>query len=678
MANTTRGRVWRELFLVAFIATFLVPWGAATANMSAQLENDVYGWEPLGVIAGSSELRLHSLGTDVWEVWACDTPAGSVALDPVLLAQTLTSEITRFYEWLSEGRYQPVFRAGGSVVEGSGCANAVADRVTSDPNGVIIVTDAASNGGSAQSGIWCPYEGLCPPSPATYPDNYRSVTLGAHAVLGPNPRLVTVAHELGHTLHFGHIFSGSTIGTWAEYDDPTDVMSKAGDRTKLMATTALHRYIAGWIDPSDVVIADRAGSFTLSAIGGSGDQLLLVPNGEQGWLTAVDVRIRAEYDVALPSAGVTVHTLDQRAEACGSALPCFGLSRRTSQWPAEPDSYEHVLTVGDDLVLPNGWTLTVRQQVGDRFVVDLADTSAPVFVGPIVATGIEASSVAVAWPAAIDTGAVSYEVVAGLEPALVTSATSAVITGLAPGQEYEVKVTAVDESGNRVGAEPIRVTTLSARDKWAVHDPGSGRWAFRLGEGVVHTIYYGVPGDIALFCDWDGDGTDTVGLYRPHEGFAYLRNSNTLGFADLDFFFGIPSDIPLCGDWDGDGVDSIGVYRPSERRFFLRNSNSLGFADLDFEFGVTGDQPLAGDWDGDGTDTVAVYRASTDTVYGIEGETWPIGQAGALVAGDLLGDGKDAFATYLDGVIRWQVAGSAQQLIRFGGPGAVAVAGWWS
>jgi hypothetical protein len=666
------------LFLVAFIATFLVPWGAATANMSAQLENDVYGWEPLGVIAGSSELRLHSQGADVWEVWVCDTPAGTLSLDPAEIAQVLTAEVKPFYEWLSDGDYQPMFRGGGSVVEGSGCAGAVSERVTSGPNGVIIVTDTASNGGSAQSGIWCPYEGLCPPSPATYPDNYRSVTLGAHAVIGPNPRFVTVVHELGHTLHFGHIFSGATTGTWSEYDDPADVMSKAGDRTRLMGTAALHRYIAGWIDPSEVVIADEAGSFTLDALGGTGNQLLLVPNGEQGWLTAVDARIRTDYDAALPMAGVTVHTLDQRAEACGSALPCFGLSRRVSQWPPEPDSYEHVLAVGDDVVLPNGWTLTVRERVGDRFVVDLADITAPVFVGPVIATGIEASSVALAWPAALDSEPVTYEIVAGSRAPFVTGQTSAVLTGLAPDTDYEIGVAAIDASGNRVALDPIGIRTLSARDKWAAHDPRSGRWSFRLGEGIERTIYYGVPGDVALFCDWDGDGIDTVGLYRPAEGFVYLRNSNTLGFADLDFYFGIPTDVPFCGDWDGDGEDSMGVYRPTEQRFYLRNSNSLGVADIDFEFGRAGDRPLAGDWDGDGIDTVAVFRPSTSTVHGVEGETWSVDSPGRLVVADLAGDGRDAFATFEDGVIRWQSGNGAQQLIRFGGPDWVAVAGWWN
>lgn len=677
MANTTRGRVSRELLLVAFIATFLVPSGAATANQAAQLADDAYGWEPLGVIAGSSELRMHSPGDDFWEVWVCDTPSGTVSVSPEQAAGILNGEVTPFYLWLSEGGYRPVFTAGGTVVEGSGCTTAVADRVTSEPNGVIIITDDASNGGSAQSGIWCPYEGLCPASPATFPDNYRSVTLGAHAVVGANPRLVTVVHELGHTLHFGHTFSGQTTGTWAEYDDPFDVMSKAGDRTKLMATPALNRYIAGWIDPDDVALADGGGSFTLSALGDSGDQLLLVPNGELGWLTAIDVRLPTGYDSTLPEAGVTVHVLDQRAEACGSALPCFGLSRRLSQWPAVANSYDHVLSVGEDLVLPNGWRLTVQERSGDQFTVNLADAAAPVFTGPVLISGIEVSSLSVSWPAAVDAGVVTYEVAVDSQPPRVTEDTAMVVTGLAPDREYSVRVTARDTGGNRVTADPVTVRTLSVRDQWVLHDATSGRWWFRLGDGINDIIYYGVPGDIALLCDWDGDGEDTVGLYRPHEGFVYLRNSNTLGFADVDFFYGVPTDLPLCGDWDGDGTDSIGVYRPAQGRFFLRNSNSLGFADVDFELGLPGDRPLSGDWDGDGIDTVAVFRESTGSVYGIDGEVWPIQSTGRLVVGDFAGNGRDGFATYADGVVTLIDPAGAQQLIRLGDAGSVALAGWW-
>ncbi len=676
MANT--GRVWRELFLVAFIATFLVPWGSATANQAALLGEDVYGWEPLGVIAGSSELRLHSQGDDVWEVWVCDTPSGTVAVEAAEAAAVLSEQVTPFYVWLSEGTYRPVFIPGGTVVEGPGCTDAVADRVTSGPNGVVVITDTASNGGSAQSGIWCPYEGLCPASPETYPANYRSVTLGAHAVVGPNPRLVTVVHELGHTLHFGHTFSGQTTGTWAEYDDPIDVMSKAGDRTRLMGTPALNRYIAGWIEPENVLMAEGGGSFTLSALGEPGHQLLLVPNGELGWLTAIDVRVQSAYDSALPEAGVTVHTLDQRAEACGSALPCFGLSRRVSQWPAVADSYDHVLSVGEDVVLSNGWVLLVHERVGDQFNVSLRDGTTPMFTGPVSVTGIEASSVSLSWPAAIDGEPVVYEVATGSRPAIATGETSAVVTGLAPDTEHTLVVAARDPSGNSASADPVLVRTLSARDKWVLHDATAGRWTFRLGDGVEESIYYGIPGDIPLFCDWNGDGVDTVGLYRPHRGFVYLRNSNTLGFADLDFFYGIPTDIPLCGDWDGDGIDSIGIYRPAEGRFYLRNSNSLGFADVDLAFGSPGDQPLAGDWDGDGIDTVAVLRPSSGTVHGIDGEIWRNQPGSQLVVGDFTGSGRDGFAGYAGGVATVVDEAGSQQLIRFGGRGLVALAGWWN
>ena len=592
MAN--KGRVLRELFLVGFVAAFIMPWGAATANLSAQLANDIYGWEPLGVIAGSSELRMHSIGQDVWEVWACDTPDGDVPVDPAEVARILNAEVSPFYRWLSDGAYLPEFRAGGRVVETASCAVAVADAVTSEPNGALIVTDARSNGGSAQSGLWCPYQGQCPPSPDTYPENYRSVTLGAHAVLGPNPRLVTVVHELGHTIHFGHNYSGETDGTWAEYDNPIDVMSMAGDRTRIMGTPALNRYIAGWIDPAEVAVAAEPGRYEVAALGAAGTQLVLVPNGEQGWMTAIDVRARSGYDSTLPSAGVTVHSLDQRPEACGSSLPCFGLSRRVAPWPAQADSYDHVLEVGDDLVLPNGWRMSVTGQTPAGYAISLTDG-----------------------------------------------------------------------------------TDSTLGDKWVVHDQRNGLWTFRLGDGSSRQVYYGVPGDIPLMCDWDGDGVDTFGVYRPHDGFAYLRNSNSIGFADADFFYGIPSDVPLCGDWDGDGSDSLGVYRPAEQRFFLRNANSLGFADFVFRFGDPGDIPLAGDWDGDGVDSVAVYRPSDRAVYGIEGEQYPVPGSGQVLAADLDGTGFERVAWFADGIIGYSTGGGAQSLLRFGSPGQTALAGWW-
>lgn len=138
-----------------------------------------------------------------------------------------------------------------------------------------------------------------------------------------------------------------------------------------------------------------------------------------------------------------------------------------------------------------------------------------------------------------------------------------------------------------------RVQTVS-------HDPQSGQWQFQ-----DHQFFFGDAGDWGLFCDWDGDGVDTVGVFRPSDGFVHLRNSNDQGPADYSFYYGISGDLPLCGDWDGDGLDTIGVYRSGF--FFLRNQNSQGQADLRLALDLAGGIPFAGDWDGDGFDTVALH-----------------------------------------------------------------------
>ncbi len=49
--------------------------------------------------------------------------------------------------------------------------------------------------------------------------------------------------------------------------------------------------------------------------------------------------------------------------------------------------------------------------------------------------------------------------------------------------------------------------------------------------------------------DWNGDGVDTIGIVRNAEWF--LRNSNTSGFAEMQFFYGVPTDVPVVGHWTG-------------------------------------------------------------------------------------------------------------------------------
>jgi len=150
--------------------------------------------------------------------------------------------------------------------------------------------------------------------------------------------------------------------------------------------------------------------------------------------------------------------------------------------------------------------------------------------------------------------------------------------------------------------------------------PSSGEWYLRDSVGAVSSFYYGNPGDYPFVGDWDCDGTETPGLYRQSDGFAYLRDSNTQGVADVSFFFGNPGDVPIAGDFNADGCDTLSIYRPSNQRFYVINElgqdgGGLGAADYDFLFGNPGDTPVVGDWDGDATDEIGLYRESSGFFY---------------------------------------------------------------
>ena len=144
---------------------------------------------------------------------------------------------------------------------------------------------------------------------------------------------------------------------------------------------------------------------------------------------------------------------------------------------------------------------------------------------------------------------------------------------------------------------------------------GTGEWHLRGQDGTITSFYYGIPGDIPLLGDWDCDGFDTVGVYRPSDGSAHLRNSNVFGFAEIEFFFGIPADMPIAGDWNANGCDSMGVYR--DGRVLLGNNLATGPADIELEYGSQGGTPFTGDFD----QAVSCFSAACDAEIGMYHET---------------------------------------------------------
>jgi len=65
------------------------------------------------------------------------------------------------------------------------------------------------------------------------------------------------------------------------------------------------------------------------------------------------------------------------------------------------------------------------------------------------------------------------------------------------------------------------------------------------------SFFWGNPGDGVVSGDWNANGTDTPGLYRPNDATFYLRNTNTQGNADLTVPFpdGQAEWLPVAGSF---------------------------------------------------------------------------------------------------------------------------------
>ncbi|MBT8203244.1 MAG: hypothetical protein KJO87_08065, partial [Acidimicrobiia bacterium] len=214
-------------------------------------------------------------------------------------------------------------------------------------------------------------------------------------------------------------------------------------------------------------------------------------------------------------------------------------------------------------------------------------------------------------------------------------------------------------------------------------DAATGQWFMNTPEGSIHSFYYGTPGDVPLLGDWDCDGTETVGAYRPTTGFVYVRDTNDFGVADHEFYFGVAGDVPVAGDWDGDGCDTVSIYRDGS--FYINNVLETAFAEYSFHFGGPGDVPFAGDFDGDGTDGVGVHRPSSGQVFvrneltlGDPDVAFYYGALGdVILSGDWDEDGVDTVGVYRPSMQQFflsndPVGASTSHEVAFGSDGWVA------
>lgn len=78
--------------------------------------------------------------------------------------------------------------------------------------------------------------------------------------------------------------------------------------------------------------------------------------------------------------------------------------------------------------------------------------------------------------------------------------------------------------------------------------------------------------------------------------------------------WGLPADVPVTGDFDGDGKADVTVYRPTTGVWYVRVS-SQQYREAHVQWGLPGDVPLPADFNGDGAIDFAVWRPSIGTWY---------------------------------------------------------------
>jgi hypothetical protein len=148
---------------------------------------------------------------------------------------------------------------------------------------------------------------------------------------------------------------------------------------------------------------------------------------------------------------------------------------------------------------------------------------------------------------------------------------------------------------------------------WYFDNSGNGGWDGCNSDGC-HGPFGGLPGDIPLVGNWDGNGKK-IGIYR--QGNWVLDHNGNAAWDDcivdvcIQGFGGSPEDIPVVGDWNGEGITQIGFYRNGS--WFLDTGNGiLEECGIDFCLGPFGgypeDIPVVGDWTGDGASKIGIYR----------------------------------------------------------------------
>jgi glucose/arabinose dehydrogenase len=205
----------------------------------------------------------------------------------------------------------------------------------------------------------------------------------------------------------------------------------------------------------------------------------------------------------------------------------------------------------------------------------------------------------------------------------------------------------------------------------------------------------GIPGDLPITGDWNGDGRTKVGIYRSRNGTFMLDydGDGLMTVADRVYNLGIGTqldDIPVAGDWNGDGKTKVGLFRQGFLWILDTNGNGVfeqGADQVVALGGVPGDVPIVGDWDGDGRSNLGLFRQGFYWILDKNGngtiddinmaggdEAFPFGGIAGDVPliGDWNGDRRSEVGIFRQGFL-WILDANGNHQLDGTGPGEDAV-----
>ncbi len=396
----------------------------AYVQSGAHLVADVVGYftggpqgaynDPLGILTDGLLTRGVGTGTDRIAVWVCTVPGNTTdptyqpyvaagdmrANTPASAREHFTAATLAYFSAVSRFRYFPFFVAAGTITllpnEGPAQCLERATMATGGSYTNVVATDTSgARGGFAGPGQIAI---TAPPTGATLftaPNaTERGLWVGGGDAGGPFQ--TTVAHELGHSLHWPH----SYVNPADEYDNPVDLMSGSpnpggwcawppgyvSEACNYQHTLAINRYASGWIDPTEVAV-HASGTTTVNldhplagrAVGSTNRQVVVAQAADPRAIATIEARPKFTWDAILGQGGVAVHVSDQRPGACdwGPVFgSCISLQRRAAQFIGTSNSYTHVLAPGASLT-HRGLTIQVLATTATGYQVRVSGTFVP-------------------------------------------------------------------------------------------------------------------------------------------------------------------------------------------------------------------------------------------------------------------------------------------------------------